>query len=621
MKAWTRPEDSIRGRRKLLERLHRLPASARWVSFSLFLTLLGLAAWFGIATLQAKTSLENARNSAEQSKEFLLAGMADDATSSARNAQLNAQQARTATHSLPWNIVAAIPVLGSPLKTSQQITDVVAGLADDVLLPTATMGTTVSPDMLINGTRIDLALLRTEQPRLSELAGAAARLHEAAQAISTPAYISIIGDARSELQKQTAKIAKLLGSANIAAQLAPSMLGAEGPRTYLMGFQTPAEARGTGGLVGAFGILRFDNGTPVVEQLASNNKLLPLQCPGCRNQEVIADIDLGPEFNREYGWTKPYSDIRNSNMSPHFPYAAQIWRSMWEQVSGTLVDGVVALDPIVLSYILGAIGPVTLPDGEEVNADNVVELTMSTAYVRFPRDQRTKSSNERKQYLQDIAGAVATKLTKPLQAPRKFLDALGRAVSEGRIAVWSASPADQVLLEETPLAHVVPDGTAPYAQVVVNNLAGNKMDYYLERELEYAADGCSGDMRNSTVSVRLANTADADQPLPDYVGGADALPPELKLNFRSGTMVSSVRLIATKGAKLLSVTANGKRIAAIPRTDNGHPSFEVQIAIPPGMSGDIAFRLSEPTSDGNPTMQVQPLVDQVNPKVAVPACS
>ena len=33
----------------------------------------------------------------------------------------------------------------------------------------------------------------------------------------------------------------------LAARLAPSMMGGDGPRTYIMGFQTNAEARGTGG--------------------------------------------------------------------------------------------------------------------------------------------------------------------------------------------------------------------------------------------------------------------------------------------------------------------------------------------------------------------------------------
>ena len=66
-------------------------------------------------------------------------------------------------------------------------------------------------------------------------------------------------------------------------------------------------------------------------------------------------------------------------------------------------------------------------------------------------------------------------------SPSALLEALGKA-GERRIAVWSPSPADQKQLEETPLAHVVPDDPAPYDEVIMNNLGGNKLDYYLQEK-------------------------------------------------------------------------------------------------------------------------------------------
>jgi hypothetical protein len=145
------------------------------------------------------------------------------------------------------------------------------------------------------------------------------------------------------------------------------------------------------------------------------------------------------------------------------------------------------------------------------------------------------------------------------------------------------------------------------------------MDYYLEREIEYAADNCDGDMRNSTITIRLTNTA-TDRPLPDYVAGVRGLAEEIQLRAPSGTMVSSVRVLTTKGAKLLSVTSNGEPTTAITHVENGRPSFEIQVAIPPGQSGDLIFRLSEPTSPGEARVPAQPLIDDVTPKVSVPAC-
>jgi hypothetical protein len=594
-------DDESPSRRRLdVLRRHKLLFSG----FLLVAVVVAFACWLGVRVFDAKSNLEQARSNAQQAKDALLKGKAADASRWAKDAHSQAQAAHDATHSLPWNIAAGVPWLGSPFKSGQQITDVVLGLAADVLQPSADVGAAISPDHLLAGGHLDVQLLRDEEPALSKISVDASRLDTDAKAIADPQYLSLLRDARTELQKQTSEIAKILRNTALAARIAPSLMGADGPRTYFMGFQTNAEARGTGGLLGGFGILRFDNGVPSVDTLAPNTEL----------DKRFTPLDLGPEYAELYGFENPTTDYRNSNLSPHFPYAAQIWKSMWAQQTGMNVDGVIAIDPVALSYVLGAVGPVTMPDGEVITRDNVVELTESTAYIRFPTDQPA-----RKKYLQDIAREVVNKMAGPVQSPRDLLDALGKAVSEGRIAVWSSSPADQKLLEDTPLAHVVPDDPAPYAAVVINNLAGNKLDYYLKRRIEYTADGCHGAMRNSTVTIQLTSTAPAG--LPPYVAGSGGLIRKAPIIVPNGTMVTSVRLIATKGAILTSALANGQRVPVFRDTERGHPTFEVQVAIPPGQSGGLTFHLSEPTSPGTPRVPIQPLVDAVAPLVSVPVCS
>ncbi|MBX7435249.1 DUF4012 domain-containing protein [Mycobacterium sp. Y57] len=578
-----------------------------WGSFlALLVVVLALGGWLWVKAGDAKANLEQAREYAQQTKDTLLEGNSEEASRLADNARDSAQAARDATHSLPWNIAAALPWLGSPFKAGQQISDVVLGLADDVLQPTADVGVTISPDQLYKDGRVDVQLLRQQEPQLAEISANAVKLDAQAQEIADPGYLTVLRDARSQLQSQTSGIAGVIENTALAARLAPTMMGADGPRSYFMAFQTNAEARGTGGLLGGFGILRFDNGVPTVEDLGKNTELAG----------ASAAVDLPSEFNDTYGASNPTTDFRNSNSSSHFPYAAQIWKSMWAGKTGMNVDGVLAIDPIALSYILQAVGPVTMADGEKITADNVVELTESTAYARFPDDQ-----NARKNYLQGIAIEVVKKVTGKIDSPNKLLDALGKAVGEGRIAVWSSFPDDQALLEQTRLGHAVPDDAAPYAGVVVNNLAGNKMDYYLEREIEYIADDCSGDTRISTVTVRLKNTASLDANLTEYVGGMVGLPRGAPFEVPNGTMITSVRLLATKNATLLSALANGERVPVIKKQERGHPSFEVQVLIPPGKSGELTFRMSEPTSAGSPRVPVQPLVDDVKPVVSVPECS
>jgi hypothetical protein len=576
----------------------------RWIALALLGLFVVLGAWLGFQALSAKSSLERARDSATQVKDALIDGKTDEAAQKAETALAQAQSARSTMHSGLWNVAAGLPFVGGPFKTGQQISDVVSGLASDLLQPAAKAGIGLSPSRLYQNGRVDVQLLRQQEPELIKLSDSAARLNEQAAAIKPAGFVAPLDNARAQLQNQTSEIASLLENTTLAARIGPSMMGADGPRTYLLAFQTNAEARGTGGLLGGVGVLRFDNGKPTVEKLASNAELYT----------ATAAVDLGPEFNQLYGASRPFTDVRNSNQSAHFPYAAQIWKSMWERETGEKVDGVIGTDPVALSYILGAVGPVTLADGQEVTQDNVVELTMSTAYRKFPTDQ-----NARKEYLQNIANAVVNKITGQVKSPGKLLDAFGRAAGERRIMVWSAFPADQEVLEQTTLGHTIPGGAAPYVQVVVNNFGGNKMDYYLEREIEYVADGCSGDVRNSTVTVRLTNTR--KDATPDWAGISQGLPAGLPIKVLPSSMVSSVKVLATEGATLTSVTSNGEKIVPNKEAvERGHPSFEVQVLIPPGQSGELSFQLEEPTAVGEARVPVQPLIDNVAPRVSVPTC-
>lgn len=577
-----------------------------WGAIAALVVILGFGAWLGVNAMDARSNLEQARSYAQDAKDALLRGNTEEASRLADNAQAHAKAAQDATHSVPWNIASAVPWVGGPFETGQQIASVVNGLATDVLKPTADVGVTISPEQLYRDGRVDVQLLREQEPQLAKISAEAQRLDAEAQQVNDPGYVSLLRDARSQLQEQTANLAGIIDNTALAARLAPSMMGADGPRTYFMGFQTNAEARATGGLLGGFGILRFDNGVPTFEDLGQNTEI----------SGATASVDLGPEFTQLYGYTNPFTDFRNSNLSSHFPYAAQIWKSMWADRTGMNVDGVIAIDPIALSYILGAVGPVTMPDGEEITKDNVVELTESTAYARFADDKVA-----RKNYLQDIAGKVVGKITGPVDSPRALLDALGKGVGERRISVWSSSPEDQGLLEETPLAHTVPDDPAPYAGVVINNLGGNKMDYYLNREIEYEADGCDGETRTSTVTVRLKNTVSPDAQLSEYVAGTEGLIADVPFEVPNGTMITSVRLLATKNASLVSALANGERVSVVQGTERGHPTFEVQVLIPPEQSGELTFRLSEPTAAGAARVPMQPLIDNVTPEVSVAECS
>lgn len=562
--------------------------------------VLAFLAWLAYEALTAKSNLETTRDAANSAKNALLDGDVSGAQAAAAEASESADKAQNAASSLPFTIAAAIPVLGSPLETIVEITDVVRGLAVDVLEPAAQASASISPDNVIEGGgRVNLQSLTEAEPILAETSAAAQDLYAQAQAIEAPAYLGVVDDARVQLENQTHDLSGLLTNTYIASRIVPSMMGADGPRSYFLAFQTNAEARGTGGLLGGFGIVRADNGTARVDTLGSNRELEFAEQP----------IDLGPEYNALWGPRNTTTDFRNSNASPHFPYAGQIWSSMWAEQTGEKLDGAIATDPIALGYILDATGPVTLADGEVISGDNVVEVTLSTAYARFGEDQLA-----RKNYLQEISQAVVSKMTTGVAPTRKLLDAVGRAGSEGRISVWSADPAEQEILEGTKVGHALPDDPAPYANVIVNNAGGNKLDYYLTRDISYTAESCTGPTRKSTVTATLTNTVVSDG-LTQYV--ASTFQPGVPY----GTNESIAYLYGTQGAKITGMKVDGVNAFSVQKgTELGRPVQAAYVTIPPGESSTVTWELEEPSVSGEATVPVQPLVDTPTISIDLPQC-
>ncbi len=572
------------------------------------IVLAGLGVWLAFTAVHARTELQTARAAAGDARTALLAGDGHAARRDVDRAVEAAGLARAATHSLPWNLLAPLPVVGAPLETTRQVAAAADVLATEVLVPAAEAGSALSPETLrVGGTGLDLAALARARTPLARASDAATRLATATDAIPSTPWPAQVDDARAQLTAQVGELADLLHGTSTAATLLPPMLGADGPRSYFVGFQTNAEARGSGGLLGGFAVLRAADGSVGFDTVAANTELTSFPTPTA--------VDLPGGFEQTWGADGPTRIWGNSNLSSNFPSTARTWQAMWQRQSGQQVDGVIATDPVALSYILGATGPVTLADGEQVTADGVVELTEVTAYARFPSPTGTDNA-QRKAFLQEIALAVIGKVTAGAGSTTQLLQALGRAAGEGRLAVWSDRAPEQQVLAATPLGREVPDDTAPFAGVVVNNYSNSKLDYYLDRRISYSAAGCLGDVRSSAVTVVLGNDAPTSG-LSDYVTNQrDDVPAGPR-----GTTALTLQLLTTAGAVSSGVTVDGVPTTFTSTAERGHPSLTTVVQLEPGQQRTVVYHLREPTSALGPArVPVQPLARDAQVVVDVPEC-
>jgi hypothetical protein len=451
------------------------------------------------------------------------------------------------------------------------------------------------------GSHINLSDLRRSGPGLERAGKETAQVRAEVARLPRRTWLPPVDRLRSRLLERLDRIGPAVESAAVGARLLPAMLGEDGLRHYLLVFQNPAEARGTGGMPGAYSVLTADKGVLALREFGRDTDMAAAR----------PKINLGTEFQAMYAHNDAVNTWPNTNMSPHFPYAARIWSAAWLDKSEERVDGVLSLNPSVLARLLTASGPVRTADGTLVTAQNVVDLTERRTYALYPDSAR------RKDFLLDVARAAAggllTAVKDPYRRPAVFIG-LYEVLRSGQMTAWSAHPAEQRELVARPVGGSLPEGPEPYAGLVVNNAAGTKLDYYLDRALEWSTGRCTAAGREVTVKAVITNRAPASG-LPAYVTDRLDMP---VYETRRGDNRVLLSYFATVGAEVVGATLDGERTAMSVGIERRHPVYTFDVEVPVGKSRTVTLYLLEPPSNHVPTVPRQQLARPLRVTVLAP---
>lgn len=568
------------------------------------LLALGLLAfvWIAVTGLVARNQLLKARADVTAIKAALLDGRTSEAQRLADQLADRASSAHRWTSGPAWWAGAHVPGLGSPLKTVRALTAAVDDLAGTALPAAVRGGKALAPNrVLVGDGQLDLDSIGTARRPLAEAASNVARVRNAVVAAPADTWLNLVDDKRNELLDQLGELAVTMANGAKAAELLPPMLGADGTRRYIVVFQNNAESKGLGGLPGVFGELVATNGKLTMKNFVADDVF----------RDTRVQVNFGYDYDVRYIQNYGVDHIiYNTGMSPHLPYDAGLWLSYWEKHFGQRPDGVITTDPSALGYLLGATGPAQLADGTEVTADNAASFFEQQAYAKFPDESQV---GQRKAYLVDAAKAIADHVTQSAgTASGGLVSAMGRAVGERRLLVYSDHPREQAELATEPLSGIIPNDRDPFAMVVVNNSAGTKLDYYLDRSMTYTRQSCA--KGKAIVEVTLTN----DTPpgvLPPYVtkGILTGDPPP-------GTNRLVVSYYSTKGATVDRVDIDGNRAYVSAGLERGHDIVDTEITFAPGASHTIKYTVTEPAADGPLRIPIQPLVRPMQLKVDAPSC-
>lgn len=551
--------------------------------------LLG-AAWVGYQVWQVSRDLTAASDDARALQQALTDG-ADDTEVDRRlqSLQDRAAAADERTHGRTWGLLTKVPVVGDDAHAVRLVSATIADLSGSGIEPLVESAADLR-SFLPEGGRIPLDKLTELQ---DPVASADAAFAGAVEALEAEDATNLVGPLRSKYRELTGQVSDasgVLSNAHKAVDLMPSMLGADGPRDYLLVFQNNAEIRATGGLPGAVSLLHVEEGALTLTKQVAGAAF------GETDEPVLPLTDAEREIYGEQLGTY----FLDANFTPDFPRASALWQARWEQQFGDSTDGVVAMDPVALSYLLPAIGPIQV--GEvTLTADNVVDELLHQTYIRFPDSPSAQDA-----YFRDVAATIFQSFTTGGADPRTLLEGLRRGAAEGRLALYSTDDFEEDIISSSVLSRSLTGGdqTRPTVDVSLNDTTGAKMSYFLRYSVRIDSTSClRSDIQTLSVVASMESIAPNDaSSLPASVTGGAAY------GIPAGSQLVTVRLHGPRGGSIAKVSINGEvqDLETIIDQD-GRPVFTTYILLDPQSKTDLQWIMkSGPDQPGDPMLQVTP---------------
>lgn len=512
--------------------------------------------------------------------------------------------ARAAANDPLWTMAGAVPGLGNNFQAVREV----ATSADDVakLAATPLVGVFSALDwnrLMPTQNGVDAVSLSDAQVKLVSAAHAVRESSNRLKNIDTENLLPQVSEPLIQARTQLQTLTSTLEVAADVSTLAPGMLGLDAPQHYLVMIQNNAEARASGGIPGALAVLSVDQGKLSLEAQSTAGEvgvMSPL-------------IPLEPEQRQIYT-TRLGKFMQDVNLTPDFPTAASTAQAMWERKTGQHVNGVVSMDPIALSYLLKATGPIHIDMPElkalsagqlplELTSENVVKTLLSDVYSRIeePRLQDV--------YFAEVAQQIFVSLSSGTGDAKGLLEGMTRGAEEGRILLYSDNPMQQDILAKYPLSGSINGPNTSPAQfgVYFNDGTGAKMDFYVKRTVQLIKHCPSNGYEEITIRITSTNTAplDAATSLPAYVTG------DGNFGVPRGSVQTNLVAYGPVQALVESAKVDGKKTEFAPYLHSNRPVGMVAIRLVPGETKDVEFTFGKIVQHTEPDVFVTPTVQAV----------
>lgn len=486
----------------------------------------------------ARDSLTDAVPRAKEIPALVLSGDVAGAEQTAEEVHAAAADAARQADFWLWRLGENAPVIGPNLTAVRVMSESVAELTD--VAGEAISSVDLQAFRPVDGA-IDLTKLEVAGQAIGRIGQAAEKIDAQLGELDAEELMPQLTGPLATFQGAVAQIREFAVPLESVATALPAILGADEPRTYVLMFQGNSEVRASGGNPAALAIVRASAGR--IELIGQADSYT------FTNNRPSSVVPLDPEVEAIYGDTVGRW-IPDMTYMPDFPTTVGILRGWWGTVDLPPFDGVLSIDPVALSYLLDATGPIELVTGETLTRENVVPLLLHDVYSLYETGRTPITPDD---FFAAAAARIFTTLMSGVEDPLVMMKGLQQATDEGRIKFWSDVPDERDLVAGTKLSGVLPttnDATTT-AGVFFNDTTGSKMDYFMRAEIEATSDQCTVDGDPTFgMTVKLVNESVREEALdlPIYVTGP---------NYMPGDVATDVLIYSPPGAKIESWNVDG----------------------------------------------------------------
>lgn len=515
---------------------------------------------FLVEAMLAAYAMNAARKDGDAVAAALTAGDLPGARAAAAKLDKDAARAHSLTDDPLWWMGSNVPLLGDDVAAIQDSATALHAIAHSSL-----------PVLLHLADEVQNGTLRPHKGRISPeaIAQLAPEVRQAANALDGPAtavenintsnLLPPLDSLMSQVQERITQAKVAIDAAANGFEVLPTVLGAHGPRTYLLLVQNPAEIRSSGGLPGTWALIHANDGRL---RMTSTSFLYQLQQT---TNPVPLTADEAALFGGGFGQSP--NDITGT---PDFPRAAQIAAAI-EKRRGVKVSAVFSVDPVGLAYVLSGTGPVTLKRGTQLTAANAVPYLMNQIYVQDdPATQNSVFSLAAHKTFDALVGGQGNQVN--------AIRGLVQAVLRHRVFAWSGDPSLAKVINAESLSGALPGdtGATPQVGVYLNDEVAGKPEYYLRQSSAVTATGCRNGVQELRLQASFQSTMPADAAtLPIWVVGAGTFAPKGNINM-------ALYVIAPWKGSIDSMTVDGQPVTVMANQLKGRQVTLFPVNLTPG---------------------------------------